>query len=82
MPSVSFIVSLRSFCLCCFIYFWLFQGTAWSCGTYCNGCDLKQQIFLPTFERALTTDLNALVKAVLTVVLAIAQPLFGDALVL
>lgn len=35
-----------------------------------------------TPERALTADLHALVEAVLAVVLPVAQPLFGDALVL
>lgn len=35
-----------------------------------------------TAERALTTDLHALIQAVLTVVLAVAQPLLGNALVL
>lgn len=34
------------------------------------------------FERALTTDLYALVKTVLAVIFAITQPLFGDALIL
>lgn len=35
-----------------------------------------------TSERAPTADLHALVEAVLAVVLPVAQPLFGDALVL
>lgn len=38
--------------------------------------------FPMTSERAPTADLHALVEAVLAVVLPIAQPLFGDALVL
>lgn len=42
---------------------------------YTNG------IFLMTSERALTTDLYTLVKAILAVVLSVTQPLFGNALV-
>lgn len=38
--------------------------------------------FLMTSERALTADLHTLVKAILTVVLPVTQPLFGNALVL
>lgn len=38
--------------------------------------------FPMTSARALTTDLHALVKAILAVVLPITQPLFGNALVL
>lgn len=37
---------------------------------------------LMTSERALTADLHTLVESVLAVVLPIAQPLFGNALVL
>lgn len=82
MPVVSFVASLRLFHFCPF-------APSSARGTHQaatrNTADVTfyaHDRFEVTSERALTTDLHALVEAILAVVLPVAQPLFGDALVL
>lgn len=57
----------------------LLRGTRKHAEQY-GGCDLVHQRQI--VKMALTTDLRALVEAVLAVVLPVTQPLLGDALVL
>lgn len=80
MPAVSFVVSLRLFRFCSFISS-TSRGTHEAVAHILTGVTFNSR-FLMTSERALTADLHALIKAILTVVLSVTQPLLGNALVL